>query len=199
MIDLAGRALCEKDCDQIDDIVVADRQIDLREVAVEEECLKMLALHQPVAIDLRRITTVLKINNDLERIGDLAVNIAHRAQSLHERPDFPLPLRLEEMVRMASAMVQDALNAFVEFDAEAAREVCARDDAVDETNLEIIGELIRLMERRPEMVSSAMHCFSASRQLERIADHGTNIAEDVIYLVEGEIVRHRFGSDLSAV
>ncbi|MCH5375654.1 MAG: phosphate signaling complex protein PhoU [Planctomycetes bacterium] len=197
MIDLAGRALCDTDLQSLVDLAEMDRQVDQREVAVEEECLKMLALHQPVAIDLRRIATVLKINNDLERIGDLACSIAERSRGLRERPDFPLPAKLERMVALASGMVRDALNAFVDFDATAARAVCRRDESVDQINREIIGELVRLMEQRPVMVAPAMHCFSATRQVERIADHATNIAEDVVYLVEGEIVRHHRSSSFA--
>jgi phosphate transport system protein len=199
MIDQAGRALFQRDTDLLDELIDADREIDQREVLIEEECLKMLALHQPVAIDLRRIAVVLKINNDLERIADLAVNIAERAEHLQERPDFRLPPTLGQMVDWATAMVRGALDAFVDSDPEAAREICRRDDDVDEANREIITELIDMMEREPTMIAPAMHCFSASRQVERIADHATNIAEDVIYLVEGDIVRHKHGSDLTPV
>jgi len=190
MIDLAARALCETGSKSLVDLDEMDRQVDQREVAVEEECLKMLALHQPVALDLRRIATVLKINNDLERIGDLACSIAERSRALRQRPDFPLPSKLAKMFALASQMVRDALNAFVDFDADAARAVCRRDESVDQINREIIAELIRLMEQQPHMVEPAMHCFSATRQVERIADHATNVAEDVVYLVEGEIIRH---------
>jgi phosphate transport system protein len=191
MIDLAGRAMCDMDQRSLIDLTEMDHQVDQREVAIEEECLKMLALHQPVALDLRRIAAVLKINNDLERIGDLACSIAERATCVRDRPDFPLPVRLERMVALAAEMVRDALNAFVDFDPVTARAVCRRDEAVNQINREIIAELTSLMEQQPRMVAPAMHCFSATRQVERIADHATNIAEDVVYLVEGEIIRHR--------
>jgi phosphate transport system protein len=191
MIDQASRALCETENGKVTEIIEADNAVDFREVIIEEECLKMLALHQPVAIDLRRIATVLKVNIDLERIADLAVNIADRAQSLHERPDFPIPAKMSRMFRMAIQMVRDALNAFFEYNTDLARDVCQRDDEVDEVNREIIAELIELMENNPRFVAPAIHCFSAARHLERIADHATNIAEDVVYLVEGEIVRHQ--------
>jgi phosphate transport system protein len=194
MIDRAGRALSELGSDPLDELIDSDREVDQQEVLIEEECLKMLALHQPVAIDLRRIASVLKINNDLERIADLAVNIAERAHQLRDRPDFPIPPKLEWMVGAAAAMVRGALDAFVNYDAEAAREICQRDDEVDQANREVIQELIDLMEQQPGMITPAMHCFSASRQLERIADHATNIAEDVVYLVEGDIVRHQHGT-----
>lgn len=191
MIDHAGRCLFEPNPDLMREVIEADKQVDQWEVTIEEECLKMLALHQPVAIDLRRIAAVLKINHDLERIGDLAVNIVQRADCLHQRPDFPMPVKLEHMARLATSMVRGTLNAFVDSDPSAAREICRRDDEVDAINRQIISELIALMKLRPDMVEPAMHCFSATRHIERIADHATNIAEDVIYLVEGEIVRHR--------
>ena len=191
MIDSAGRCLFEPNPELAREVIEADKQVDQREVAIEEECLKMLALHQPVAIDLRRIAAVLKINHDLERIGDLAVNIVQRADCLHQRPDFRMPAKLERMVRLATSMVRGTLNAFVDSDTDAAREICLRDDEVDEINREIIEQLITLMKQQPAMVEPAMQCFSATRHLERIADHATNIAEDVIYLVQGEIVRHR--------
>jgi phosphate transport system protein len=191
MIDSAGRCLFEPNPELVREVTEADKQVDQREVTIEEECLKMLALHQPVAIDLRRIAAVLKINHDLERIGDLAVNIAQRADCLHQRPDFRMPTKLERMARLATSMVHGTLNAFVDSDVDAAREICLRDDEVDDINRKIIDELIALMKEQPAMVEPAMHCFSATRHLERIADHATNIAEDVIYLVQGEIVRHR--------
>lgn len=187
----ARRALLERRLDLAAEVVEEDSEIDRREVHVEEECLKMLALHQPVAVDLRRIATVLKINSDLERIADLAVNIAERAQALSEYPDMPIPSRLERMIDLATLMVRSALDAFVNMDAQAARRVCTLDDEVDRYNCEVIDELHEQMETHPHLIRAALHCFSASRHAERIADHATNIAEDVIYLVEGEIARHR--------
>ena len=194
MIDRAGRALCEGETEAVPELAGMDEQVDRREVQIEEECLKMLALHQPVAIDLRRIATVLKINNDLERIGDLAVNIAERSAALHQRPDFPIPPNVERMVLMATEMVRGALNALVDFDVAAARAICCQDQQMDQMNREAIAELSELMQRRPDLVAPALHCFSAARHLERIADHATNIAEEVIYLVQGEIVRHQHDS-----
>lgn len=199
MIHRAGVVLCEGGIQHVAELVELDREIDRREVAIEEECLRMLALHQPVAIDLRRVATVMKINNDLERIGDLALNIVERAESLNERPDFHVPSEVRNMIEMATEMVSDALNAFVERDAHAAREICRRDSRVDRANREIIADLVDLMEERPDLISLGLHCFSAVRQVERVADHATNIAEDVIYLVEGSIVRHGPSSELAAV
>ncbi len=165
-------------------------EINVREVKIEEECLKILALHQPVAVDLRRTATVLKINTELERIADLAVNIAERTISLAEHPEFEMPAKLERMFVRASDMVHDALDAFVDQDVDAAREVCRRDDEVDEYNRQVIDDLLETMRTRSDLVEAALHFFSVCRHVERIGDCATNIAEDVIYLVEGEIARH---------
>ncbi len=166
------------------------------EVLIEEECLKMLALHQPVAVDLRRVATVLKINGDLERIADLAVNLGERAQALVHFPRFQFPDHLEDMVEVATSMVRDSLDAFVRLDVELAHEVCLRDDRVDELNRQTIDDLQNLVINNAAEIEPAWQYFSASRHVERIADHATNIAEDVIYLVDGEIARHRH-EDLS--
>ena len=174
----------------------SDEYVDQHEVHVEEECLKMLALHQPVAVDLRRIATVMKVNNDLERIADLAVSIAERAQAMDEFPAFTIPDRLPRMVVLATEMVRGAMNAFVNMDTTSARRIIAMDKSVDQYNRDIIGELQARMQSLPENVPPALHCFSAVRHIERIADHATNIAEDVIYLAEGDIVRHRHESDI---
>lgn len=191
MVNKATRALRERDAMLAHEVVDADREIDYREVRIEEECLKMLALHQPVAVDLRRIATTMKVNNDLERVADLAVNIAQRALSLIEYPDFFVPETLGRMVTLATQMLSEAIDALVQLDTEAARRVCARDDEVDALNRKVIDEMLVLMQSRSDKVNAALHCFSATRHLERIADHATNIAEDVIYLVNGEITRHR--------
>jgi phosphate transport system protein len=197
MIDKATRALTERRYDLADEIVNADEFVDQHEVHVEEDCLKILALHQPVAVDLRRIATVMKVNNDLERIADLAVSIAQRAKAMDEFPAFPIPQQLPRMVAAASEMVRNVMNAFVNLDTTAARKIIAMDKTVDQYNRDIIGELQTLMQKRPEAVPAAVHCFSAVRHIERIADHATNIAEDVIYLVEGDIVRHRHAAETS--
>jgi phosphate transport system protein len=172
-------------------VIEGDRQIDEDENHVEEECLKMLALHQPVAIDLRRITAALKINAELERMGDLAEDIAERALHLAELPPIPLPVRLQRMTDLTTSMVRQSLDAFNNLDVVLARMVCRLDDEVDRYNNEIIEELIRVMRSSPDMVEAGLSLFSATRHLERIADHATNIAEDVVYLAEGEIIRHR--------
>src|SRR5262245_5471709 len=177
--------------DLADEVVKSDEYVDHHEVHVEEECLKMLALHQPVAVDLRRIATVMKVNNDLERIADLAVSIAQRAQAVDEFPAFRIPDGVSRMVVLATQMVRGAMNAFVNMDTAAARRIIAIDKSVDQYNRDIIAELQVIMQKQPDSVPPALHCFSAVRHIERIADHATNIAEDVIYLAEGDIVRHR--------
>ncbi len=195
MIDRATRVFCDRRYDDAEAVIAMDADIDAREVAIEEECLKMLALHQPVASDLRRIAAVLKINNDVERIADLAVNIARRTQSLAEHPEFVIPDKVRQMVALATQMVRGGLDAFVNLDAASARRIIRLDDTVDQHNREIIEELQGEMMRRPQSIAACLHCFSAVRHVERIADHAVNIAEDVIYLVEGAIIRHRHASE----
>jgi phosphate transport system protein len=190
-IDRAVRALQGGEDTLAREVVAGDAAIDEQENRIEEECLKMLALHQPVAADLRRIAAVLKMNNDLERMADLAVDIAERAICLAELPPVPRPGQLQRMADLTSAMVRQALECFINLDTHLARRVCRQDDEVDRCNAEIIRELIQTMRGSAEAIEPCLSWFSATRHLERIADHATNIAEDVIYLVEGEIVRHR--------
>jgi phosphate transport system protein len=187
----AIRALQQRDAMLAQQVIDGDSSIDEEENHVEEECLKVLALHQPVAIDLRRIASALLINVDLERMGDLAEDIAERALTLCRPPFIPIPANLQRMTDMALTMVRQALDAFIEMDARLARAVCRQDDEVDRLNNAIIDELIRVMKASPELVEPGLSLFSATRHIERIGDHATNIAEDVIYLVEGEMVRHR--------
>ena len=194
MIDDAVRALTEKHVDLANRVLETDKQVNTVEVEIEEECLKILALHQPVAGDLRRITTVLKINVELERMADIACNIAERAECMHRHSYFPIPKKLPEMVRQATRMVRLVLDSFVDSDAKLALQVIYMDEVVDQYNREIISELKELMKSDPELIEPSLHCFSASRHIERVADLAENIAEDVIYLVDGEIVRHRHGN-----
>lgn len=191
MIHQAVAELAEPSYEKAVALAEKDDEIDRRDVQIEEDCLKILALHQPVATDLRRITTVLKISGELERVADLGVHIAERACGLIARPDVAVPETLQEMAQMAVEMLHRSIDAYVELDSELARQVCADDRTVDQWNREIIEELTGLMKRAPDTVEPAMHLFSASRHVERVADHATNIAEDVVYLVEGEIIRHR--------
>jgi phosphate transport system protein len=187
----AIRALQQRDLGLAHEVIQGDSHIDWVQNQVEEECLKILALHQPVAVDLRRITAALMINVDLERMGDLAEDIAERARSLARSPFLAIPDKLQRMTDLTTAMVRQSLDAFVNLDAQVARMVCRLDDEVDRYNSQIIEEVVRTMQSAPELVEPGLSLFSATRHLERIADHATNIAENVIYLIEGEIVRHR--------
>lgn len=191
MVFRSVESLRELRADIAQEVLGSEETVNYREVEIEEECLKILALHQPVAVDLRRVATVLKINGDLERIADLAVNICERAHSLVLHPGFQMPQHLDQMAEAAISMVRDSLDAFVRLDVAAAREVCLRDDVVDDLNRQVISDLRDLVEANPTDIEPALHFYSASRHVERIADHATNISEDVIYLVDGEIARHR--------
>lgn len=191
MIDKAGQSLRDGRSDLAQEVIASDDEVDRREVLIEEEALKIMALHQPVAIDLRRIAAVIKINNDLERIADLAVNVAERADQMARFPDFGIPATLQQMSGCAIKMVRGALDAFVQLDTDLAETIRAADDEVDTLNYELIARLRETMQTEPSTIEPALHCFSVSRHLERIADHATNIAEDVIFLVQGHIARHQ--------
>ncbi|MEQ8209784.1 MAG: phosphate signaling complex protein PhoU [Lacipirellulaceae bacterium] len=191
MVYQACQSLREMSTELLAEVLRDEEVVNNHEVEIEEECLKILALHQPVAVDLRRVATVLKINNDLERIADLAVNIGERTRNLVMFPDFNAPENLDDMAEVTISMVRDALDAFVRLDVEVARDVCLRDDVVDNLNREVIDMLHEMVHQHPSVVEPAICFFSASRHVERIGDHATNIAEDVIYLVDGEITRHR--------
>jgi len=186
----AIRALQERDANLAHKVIEGDDPIDQQENRIEEQCLKLLALHQPVAIDLRRIAAVLKINTDLERMGDLAVDIAERAMHLDELLFIQIPEKMQRMSDLTTSMVRGSLEAFVKLDPFQARTICRLDDESDRCTAEIVQELIQAMRSSPELIDPGLSLFSATRYLERIADHAANIAEDVIYLVEGEIVRH---------
>jgi phosphate transport system protein len=187
----AIRALQDRDVRLARDVIAGDNQIDREENHIDEECLKMLALHQPVAIDLRRIASALMISTDLERMADLAEEIAERALHLARPPLFPVPARLQRLADLTTVMVRQALDSFVNLSVKQANAVMRMDDEADRYNAELITEVEEVMRRSPELISAGLSMFSVVRHLERIADHATNIAEDVVYLVEGEIVRHR--------
>jgi phosphate transport system protein len=189
-VHLAVRALLDRDENMARRVEARDLDIDQREVELEEECLKTLALYQPVAGDLRFIVSALKINNDLERIGDMAVNIARKALSLVELPPMTIPFDLATMSQKAQAMLRDSLDAMVNLNARLASSVCARDDEVDQMKREIRGKAEQLIRQDPNSLGVMLALLAVSRNLERIADHATNIAEDVVYLVEGRIIRH---------
>jgi len=164
--------------------------IDRAEVDLEEDCLKILALHQPVAGDLRYVIAVLKINQDLERIGDLAVHIAEHGLFLCGQPSVSIPFRLGEMADKAQAMLKKVLDAFVNVNEPKAREVCASDSEIDAIKHEITQQVKKAVMQDPASFESLTQIMNIARHLERIADHATNIAEDLIYLIEGRIVRH---------
>ena len=193
MIRLSVRALTERRADLADQVIQRDAGIDANDIRIEEECLKILALHQPVATDMRWLVTVVKSNHELERMADLACNIAERAKTLDLHPLFPVPEELGEMVNATTEMVKTALDSFVENDAVKAAEAIQMDDLVDTLNRVVIDQLLETMKTAPDQVEPALQCFSASRHLERIGDLAENIAEDVIYLVKGDIVRHKHG------
>jgi phosphate transport system protein len=184
-------SLVRRNTEWAEEVMKGDDEIDEKENAIQEECLKLLALHQPVAGDLRFIVTVMKVNNDLERMGDLAVNIAERGLYLSTRPSIRIPLNFSKMVERVQAMVHESLNALVNLDTALARKVWRDDDEVDAMNREMYVVLQELMREDPDTIHRAVHTLSASRHLERIADLATNIAEDIIFMAEGEIVRHR--------
>lgn len=189
-LSLAVKAVQERDESMALCAVDNDAEIDQAEVAVEEECLKLLALHQPVAIDLRFIVAILKLNSDLERIGDLAVNIAERAVFLHALPPVPFPFDFDTMAGKATQMLKNSIDALVNSDVPAAIDVCEADDEVDAINRNMYEQVKTAIREHPEHLDALIHLLSVSRHLERVADHATNIAEDVIYLVKGRIVRH---------
>jgi phosphate transport system protein len=190
IIEKSIRALFDRDATLARTLMESDTPIDMEENVIEEECLKILALHQPVAVDLRRVATIVKINSDLERMADLAVNIAERVLALAQGPEVPVPVMFRQMTDLTNTMVRDSLDAFVKLDVALAKRVCRMDDEVDRYNREIIDHVSNFMRQSPAYVDPGLHLFSAARQLERIADHATNIAEDVVYLVEGRIIRH---------
>jgi phosphate transport system protein len=180
-----------KDVDLANEVINNDIVIDESEVEVEEECLKILALHQPVAIDLRFIIAVLKINNDLERIGDLAVNIAERSVYLCKQPPVDISINFADMSDFAQSMLKESLDALVNFSVITAQNVRTRDDIIDAMNRDMYIKISNALKQNPTQIGSLIHLLSVSRHLERIADHATNIAEDVIYMIQGQIVRHK--------
>ncbi len=183
-------AFKERRAELAQEVVSNDRKVDDAEVEIEEHCLKSLALHQPVAEDLRFITSVMKINNDLERMADCAVNIAKRALSLAKETPTQMPEGLTKMTQATLTMVRNSLDAFVNRDVAGAKQVCKQDDVVDQCHRNIVKELRQRMHSKPDEIDQALDIFSTARQIERIADLSTNIAEDVVYMVEGDIIRH---------
>lgn len=187
---MATRAMEQRDATTAERILATDYEIDEREVEVEEECLKILALHQPVAVDLRFITAVVKINNDLERIGDEAVNIARCVAIISRKDPVDALPEFGPMSEKTQAMLKSSLDALVNLDLDVAFRVLTLDDEVDHINSRIYDQVKDQIRRTPDRVGTLINLMLISRYLERIADHATNIAEEVIYMIEGEIVRH---------
>ena len=184
------RALVERDEALARDVIERDRAVNVYDVEIDEKCVELLALYQPTAGDLRFITTAMKIVTDLERIGDQAVNIAQRAIELNQEPQLKPYIDLPRMADKAQRMVKDALDSFVSRDTTLAREVCGRDNEVDALKEQIFRELLTFMMEDARTIARAIRLILISRFLERVADHATNIAEMVIYMVEGKMVRH---------
>jgi phosphate transport system protein len=183
-------ALLERDSDLAREVIDRDRQVNAYDVEVDEKCVELLALHQPAAGDLRFITTAMKIVTDLERIGDQAVNIGQRTLELNAEPQLKPYIDLPRMAERAQRMVKESLDAFVARDTALARAVCAEDEAVDALKEQIFRELLTFMMSDPRTIPRALRLILISRFMERVADHATNIAEMVVYMVEGKMVRH---------
>jgi len=176
---------------QLQDVLEYEDRINELEVDIEEHCLKVLALHQPVAIDLRFIIVIMKVNNDLERMGDQAVNISHRVKSLMDGPELPISLPIDEMTNAVQKMVSLSLEALVSQDPAIARKVVDMDDIVDDLNAQTYDLIRETIRANPSLVNSAMSMATISSNLERIGDLCTNIAEEVIFMVEGQVIRHQ--------
>lgn len=186
----AVRSVLNEDAKMATKVIAADREVDVSEVEIEEDCLKILALHQPVASDLRYIIAVLKLNNDLERIGDLGVSIAENALRMAKGSHINCCIEIEAMSLKVREMMRNAINALVTSDSELAKKVCASDDTVDDYLRAAYKTLRSCVRENPEQLNPMLSLLSVARNLERVADHVTNIAEDVIYMSEGEIIRH---------
>jgi phosphate transport system protein len=183
-------SLMKRDSQLAQQTIASDDAINNLEITIEETCLKLLALQQPMAIDLRFITSAMKIITDLERMGDQAVNIAERAISLNQEPQLKPYIDLPRMAEITQSMVKDVLDAFVKQDSQLARSVCARDDLVDGLKDQVFRELLTYMISDSKTIPRCVHLMIVSRCLERIADHATNIAEDVIFMVDARIIKH---------
>jgi phosphate transport system protein len=191
LIETSIQAVEEKRIDKAEAVILGDREVDAMEIEIEEACVELLALQQPMAGDLRRLVAILKINNDLERIGDHAVNIAEAAQLLVERRGgWSLPIELSEGGAIAQGMLRDVLDSFVQQDVDKARIVIARDDRVDQLHVSLLRSAITMMMEAPSHIGQWLSFILIGRNIERVADLACNIGEDVVYLVEGKLIRH---------
>lgn len=189
-VSLAIEALKDQKEEPAREVLQIEESINLLDVEVDEGCMRLLALRQPMAGDLRFITSAMKIASDLERMGDLAVNVAELALELAKLPLLKPLIDIPRMARLAQAMARDSINAFINRDEALARDVCVRDDEVDALDDQIFRELLTYMMEDPHTVQRAVALILVSRNLERLADHATNIGEDVIYLVKGKTIKH---------
>jgi len=189
-VERAKKALIERNETLAKQVIHDDRRVNTLDVEVDEFCLRLLALYQPAARDLRFITTAMKISTELERISDLAENICERAIELNEEPQLKPYIDIPLMADRAITMVREALDAFVRGDSVLARHVLEEDDFVDELTKQLFRELLSFMIENPQTISRAIRLSFVSKYIERIADHATNVAELVVYLVEGKIIRH---------
>jgi phosphate transport system protein len=189
-IDQALSALTNRDSDKARQVIARDHKVNALDVEIDEECLRLLALHQPAARDLRLVTTAMKISTELERISDLAENVCERTIELNEEPQLKPYIDIPRMGNIARAMVKESIDAFVKDDSALARKVLANDDLVDDLMEQIFRELLSYMIEDPHTITRAIRLSFVAKYLERIADHATNIAELVVYLVEGKIIRH---------
>ena len=186
----AIKALVDRNTELAEEVIHQDNAINELEVEIDRQCLRLFALRQPIAIDLRFISSAMKINNQLERIGDEAVNIAERALGLIKEPHLKPLIDIPRLAVMAQKMVKDSINSFISRDAGLARSVCEHDSEVDNLNAQIFRDLLTYMLEDRATISRAIRLIFTARHLERIADHATNIAEDVIYMVSGSDIRH---------
>lgn len=184
------KSLVERDSDLAKEVIKKDHQINALDVEIDEECIRLIALRQPKAGDLRFITTAMKITTDLERMGDLAEDICERAIELNEEPPLKPYIDIPRMAEIAQGMLIDVLDAFVRRDPKIAYDVIKRDDEVDRLTVQVFNELLFFMIQDPKTVSRAVKITYLAKYLERIADHATNIAEMVVYMVEGKMIRH---------
>ena len=196
-VEQSVRALVNNDTALAEKVIARDREVDAFDNKIDQLCVSILATTQPVAMDLRLLMASLKINGELERIGDIAVNLAERVKPLQTYQEFVRKAGIEEMALAARAMVKDAIDAFVNNDAPLARHVLESDDRVDSLDADMFNRMINEMHKSPDSIDPAAHIMLISRHVERLADHATNIAEDVIFLVKAKVIKHHGGDEQS--
>ena len=193
MIGLAVKSLVERNQDLAKEVFELENGVNKQEVEIEDEILKLMALHQPAGSDLRFLTAMLKINNDLERVADQAVNIAEISIRLLKEPPLKPLIDIPQMAKLAQNMIKQSLDALVRHDADLAKKVCESDDEVDRLNEQVFRELLTYMMEDPKNITRAVDLILVSRNLERVADHATNISEDVIFIEQGKNIKHHLG------